>query len=691
MSNPVIPITNASGSNTNGPDELFLGEIASNRTSKKIFLGADSGVVCVGEDVNSVARGGTGATSAPDARVNLGIYVDWTTVTENTVLIANNKYIADSSLGSFTLTLPDGPSVGTEVWIQDSGENWATNNVDVISVNENINGQATTLVLDIDNAAVLLTYVGGSLGWDIKNISGQFTLEGLTPELIGALSTAQLGGIVVASTQLAAYALTSQISGFDTTQLNAYVPTSQLGGLVVTSTQLEAYALTSQISSFDTTQLNAYIPTSQLGAINGVAELNGSGYLKSTQIPGLVGDVVLAAGSTTTTIEAIGGFPIDINNPTSGQVLQWNGTSFVAGTNPTGGSGGGGVVYYFNYNTAAQSPTTGLPTTPTTPKKLARFAEVTATSVTSASLSEVTYDLVCSFVTDVSDPYITTIPAGLFDFNIWASSNANTSNQTIIQLKVYKYDGTTATLLATSNDLSIYDPTVVAQYTPSINLPQTSVDINDRLYIEILAKATANNRTITIHFGGGYSSHVHTTVPSVGGTGLVKVIDGVFQSPASLLVDNDIATNAEIAISKISGLTAALSSKLGTSDTVALSQLAQSSATTEQFLGWSGTSWSPTAITTAQITGFTSALASKLGTSDTVALTQLAQSAATTGQFLGWAGTSWSPTTITTTQISGLSSGFVANGGGANTIRVLTSAQYNALSPVDPNTLYFIT
>jgi hypothetical protein len=251
------------------------------------------------------------------------------------------------------------------------------------------------------------------------------------------------------------------------------------------------------------------------------------------------------------TVAKIQGNAVSEAAPSNGQVLQWNGTAWVPGEIPSGGSGGGGQVFFFNYNTAAEAPTTGLPTTPTTVKELGRVSDTTGTSYTSGNLSTTGYDLVVHFVTDVLDPNITSIPAGLFDFNFWASSTGTTTNQTIVQLKVFKYDGTTATLLSTSDDISIYDPTVTAQYIASVVIPQTTVSTSDRLYIQFLGKATQNNKTVTFNFGATQPSHVHTTVPSVGGSGLVKVVDGVFQSPASLLVNADVATNAAIALSKV--------------------------------------------------------------------------------------------------------------------------------------------
>jgi len=237
------------------------------------------------------------------------------------------------------------------------------------------------------------------------------------------------------------------------------------------------------------------------------------------------------------------------NNVSVYTTVNTNSATWASGT----GGSGGGKIYYFNQAILAQSPTTNLPLTA---KQLGSLGLSAQTIYTSGVVSQLNYTLIAGFVTDALDPNTTTIPGGIWDFNVWGYSNANTNNPTVLQVIVYTYDGINApVLLSTSNDAVLTNNGIFIQQSMSCLVPQKTVSLSDRIYVEIGAKATANNKTVTLAFGDSTPSHLHSTIPFVGGTGLVKVVDGVTQTPASLLVDVDVASAANINQSKISGLT----------------------------------------------------------------------------------------------------------------------------------------
>lgn len=273
----------------------------------------------------------------------------------------------------------------------------------------------------------------------------------------------------------------------------------------------------------------------------------------------LTGDVTAGpgSGSQSSTVTKLQGNDVSSISPNDGQVLTWNGTAWVPGAPAAGGSGGGGQVYFLNFGTAAESPVANLPGTP---KELGLVAEILGSSVTSSNLPfDGSYLLVAGFVTKFGSPDLDTIPAGIWDFNVWAQTNVNQENTTIFRLKVYKYDGINAPiLLAIGAPTPLYNPTQTIQYVSSVVLPQTPISTTDRVYVEIEAKATSSGHTITVSFGDGAPSHVHTTLPSIAGTGIVHVINGVVQSPASPV---DLSAGA----SEISGVLPVINGGVGTS------------------------------------------------------------------------------------------------------------------------------
>jgi hypothetical protein len=222
-------------------------------------------------------------------------------------------------------------------------------------------------------------------------------------------------------------------------------------------------------------------------------------------------------------VDGLQGTPVSNATPYNGQVLQFNGTSWVPGTIPSGG-GGGGALYYLNFNTAAEAPVTNIPQTPNATKELGIVAELTATSYQSPILSTASYDFLTSFVTDLGVPATTSIPAGIWDFNIFAeSTTTNSANQIYLKIEILKYDGVNApTLLATSNDTYIYDPAEINQYVVSAIIPQTTILTTDRIVVYIYGRAHQNNNRLTLHFGNGYPSHAHTTIPPFTGSAVVN-------------------------------------------------------------------------------------------------------------------------------------------------------------------------
>lgn len=299
-------------------------------------------------------------------------------------------------------------------------------------------------------------------------------------------------------------------------------------------------------TSLDSKQItgNYYTSNNPSGFITGISQFN---YIS--------GD--LTGSLLSPSLSYIQGNAVSAASPSAGQTLQWNGTAWVPGSVPNGGNGGGGLAYYFNFaNTSGITPVSGLPTSPVAPSQLGRNYSVGSGSITSTDLIQGSYSLICGFVTPATDPGVTDIPAGLWDFNIWCDILGGTlnSNQTQFQIRVYKYNSTTQvyTSIANSDDVFVYDPITIAQYIGNVTMPQTTILATDRIYVELWAQKNLNQtRQIRFYFDSLHPSHVHTTIPSVAGNGIVKVVNGVMQSPASLIFNADISSSAAIDQSKL--------------------------------------------------------------------------------------------------------------------------------------------
>lgn len=215
---------------------------------------------------------------------------------------------------------------------------------------------------------------------------------------------------------------------------------------------------------------------------------------------------------------------------------------------PSGGgssAGSGGYTYYLNSNAAdLPEPTAG-------DRELSlTYSSVPATLGPTIPADSPAYTQIEEWVTDIGDPGATGIPPGIWQLGIYAKSSH--SDGLFVRFKVSKWDGVTLTTIATSSDDQISNTGGFALNNVDVFVPYTALSASDRLVITLEAtKTVSGNRELEVELGGTSPAHIHTTFGSPGGTGLVKVVNGVVQDPASLLVDADVAANAAIAVTKL--------------------------------------------------------------------------------------------------------------------------------------------
>jgi hypothetical protein len=196
---------------------------------------------------------------------------------------------------------------------------------------------------------------------------------------------------------------------------------------------------------------------------------------------------------------------------TSSEILAADGSIITAGNNITitggtissvGGAGGGGssVNYYLNGGTS--QGTFGGTT----------YYEFSKTAIigTGADFNISSDGYIASFITDVADPSLLLIPAGNWNLEFFfSSSSAGGSPSFYVEL--YKYDGTTFTLITSSsaNPEGITGGTAIDAYFTPLAVPETILTVNDRLAIRVFVNASS--KTITLHTQNGHLCEVITT------------------------------------------------------------------------------------------------------------------------------------------------------------------------------------
>lgn len=115
---------------------------------------------------------------------------------------------------------------------------------------------------------------------------------------------------------------------------------------------------------------------------------------------------------------------------------------------------------------------------------------------TSTNFTKTGAGVIASFITDASDPSITEIAAGTWTISAYYSI-ATAFAGAKVQYKLYKYAGSTATLLATSDETTLTSLSKIV-YNTNMTVTNTVLAITDRIVIEVNYLGTTTNQ-ITLY------------------------------------------------------------------------------------------------------------------------------------------------------------------------------------------------
>lgn len=182
---------------------------------------------------------------------------------------------------------------------------------------------------------------------------------------------------------------------------------------------------------------------------------------------------------------------------------------------PTSTGGGSSVNYYLN-GSISQGTFGGN-----------TYYQMSNVANTGASVNFSLTDISPSayFLTDVNNPDELNIPTGSWIFRMYLSqsSNSGTSN---IQALLYKYDGSTFTLINTGATETITNGTTIDLYTFSLAIPSgTTLTATDRLAI-VLTASNLGGKTLTLYTQDTRLAQIQTTY-STGLTALNGLTDSV--------------------------------------------------------------------------------------------------------------------------------------------------------------------
>jgi hypothetical protein len=318
-----------------------------------------------------------------------------------------------------------------------------------------------------------------------------------------------------------------------------------------------------------------------------------------------------------------------------------------------GGSGGTAINYYLNGGTVSN---------------VATYYQMSNAVDTGAGVNFTLNGngLITQWLTDFGNPNVLEIPSGAWNFEIYMSASNNSGNPEFY-VELLKYDGSTFTTISDNlaNPEGITNGTTIDLYLTSIPVPQTTLLATDRLALRIYIVNNTAGRVITMHtqdsticevittFIGGITSLNGLTETSqvfdttTSGTDFSIVSSGMthyFNMPSASATARGVVTNGSQTIAGAKTFSTAPNLSSLTSSEI----LALDSSKNIQSLS---VATYPSLTELSYVKGVTSALQTQLDN-------KIAKNVGAT---------------YTT-----------------NAITTVTLAEYNAISPKDANTLYFI-
>jgi hypothetical protein len=167
---------------------------------------------------------------------------------------------------------------------------------------------------------------------------------------------------------------------------------------------------------------------------------------------------------------------------------------------PTSTGGGSSVSYYLN-TSVSQGTIGGV-----------AYKQLSKVPISGAG-TDITISAngyIASYLTDANDPALLEVPAGNFNCEFYFSVNSNAHNP-YVYAEVYKYDGTTFTLLGSSQSVPEYltNGTTLSPYYFAIPVATSVLTITDRIAVRIFVNV--DGRTVTLHTENNHLCQVVTT------------------------------------------------------------------------------------------------------------------------------------------------------------------------------------